>query len=149
MSLVLDATCMARSGQALPGWKTLPGRTAEVYRRPHDLATAQAFSDPPLAPEITLQATVSVSEITGSESYVHPDVGAHRRIAPVPGVRRHAGDCGPTLTPKTTAEERFARAEKAGTLAPQRKLANEEPKDETIDDDTLARSWPASSPKRS
>ncbi|RXT53804.1 ABC transporter ATP-binding protein [Bosea sp. Tri-44] len=113
------------------------GPTAQVYRQPHDLVTAQVFSDPPLntlsgtrqggevrlstgqsipatgafasvpdgaytigfrahhlaldaqpAPAIALQANVSVSEITGSESFVHLDVGAHRLIALVPGVRR-------------------------------------------------------------
>ncbi|SEL51128.1 carbohydrate ABC transporter substrate-binding protein, CUT1 family [Bosea lupini] len=58
------------------------------------------------------------------------------------------GDCGPKLNPRTTAEEWFAKAEKAGTLAPQRKLANEKPKGETIDYDTLIKSWPASPPKR-
>jgi glycerol transport system substrate-binding protein len=59
------------------------------------------------------------------------------------------GECGPKLNPKTTAEDWFAKAEKAGTLAPQRKLANEKPKGETIDYDTLIKSWPASPPKRS
>jgi glycerol transport system substrate-binding protein len=58
------------------------------------------------------------------------------------------GDCGPKLNPRTTAEEWFAKAEKAGTLAPQRKLSNEKPKGETIDYDTLIKSWPASPPKR-
>ena len=38
--------------------------------------------------EIALPATVSVSEITGSESYVHLDAGDHRFVALVPGVRR-------------------------------------------------------------
>jgi glycerol transport system ATP-binding protein len=37
---------------------------------------------------IRLSASVSVSEITGSESYVHMDVGTERLIALVPGVRR-------------------------------------------------------------
>lgn len=113
------------------------GPTAQVYRRPHDLVTAQVFSDPPLntlsgtkqggqvalstgatvaaegvfasVPDgpytigfrahhlaldpppvaaIALPASVSVAEITGSESYVHLDVGAHRLVALVPGVRR-------------------------------------------------------------
>ncbi|MCC2654089.1 MAG: transporter ATP-binding protein [Microvirga sp.] len=38
--------------------------------------------------EIAIPATVSVSEITGSESYVHLDAGDHRFVALVPGVRR-------------------------------------------------------------
>jgi glycerol transport system substrate-binding protein len=59
------------------------------------------------------------------------------------------GECGPKLNPKTSAEEWFKKAETGGTLAPQRKLANEKPKGETIDYDTLIKSWPASPPKRS
>ena len=38
--------------------------------------------------EIAIPALVSVSEITGSESYVHLDASEHRLIALVPGVRR-------------------------------------------------------------
>ena len=45
-------------------------------------------------------------------------------------------------------EEWFAKAEKDGTIAPQRKLANEKPKGETVDYDTLIKSWPATPPKR-
>jgi glycerol transport system substrate-binding protein len=59
------------------------------------------------------------------------------------------GECGPKLNPRTTAEEWYKKAEAAGTIAPQRKLANEKPKGETIDYDTLIKSWPASPPKRS
>lgn len=58
------------------------------------------------------------------------------------------GVCGPKLNPKQTAEFWFAKAEKDGTIAPQRKLANEKPKGETIDYDALIKSWPASPPKR-
>ena len=59
------------------------------------------------------------------------------------------GECGPKLNPKTSAEEWFKKAETGGTLAHQRKLANEKTKGETIDYDTLIKSWPASPPKRS
>ncbi|WP_246407880.1 ABC transporter substrate-binding protein [Microvirga lupini] len=59
------------------------------------------------------------------------------------------GECGPKLNPKTSAEEWFKKAEAAGTIAPQRKLANEKPKGETVDYDTLIKSWPANPPKRS
>src|SRR5215218_6583249 len=59
------------------------------------------------------------------------------------------GECGPKLNRKSAAEEWFKKAEAAGTVAPQRKLANEKPKGETIDYDTLIKSWPASPPKRS
>src|SRR5712675_1883619 len=58
------------------------------------------------------------------------------------------GDCGPKLNPKQTADYWFAKVEKDGTIAPQRKLANEKPKGETIDYDTLIKSWPATPPKR-
>jgi glycerol transport system ATP-binding protein len=113
------------------------GPTAQVYRRPHDLVTAQVFSDPPLnvlagrkadgrivfaeglampaagafatlpdgpytfgfrahhldleRPKDTaleLPAIVAVAEITGSESYIHVDVGENRFVALAPGVRR-------------------------------------------------------------
>lgn len=113
------------------------GPTPMVYRQPHDLITAQVFSDPPLntltarkaGPSVTLStggetravgpfarlpdgeytlgfrahhlglepiangglalpAVVSVSEITGSESYIHLDAGERRFVALVPGVKR-------------------------------------------------------------
>jgi glycerol transport system ATP-binding protein len=112
------------------------GPTPQVYRRPHDLTTAQVFSDPPMnllpiekrgaamtlpsgesvaaggvlaevadgrytigfrpnhlyltrpsAGAIVLPATVSVSEISGSESFVHLDYGEHPFVALIPGVR--------------------------------------------------------------
>jgi glycerol transport system substrate-binding protein len=59
------------------------------------------------------------------------------------------GECGPKLNPKTSAEEWYKKSEAAGNIAPQRKLANEKPKGETVDYDTLIKSWPASPPKRS
>jgi glycerol transport system ATP-binding protein len=119
------------------GQVTQFGPTAEVYRVPRDLRTAQIFSDPPLntiairkqngtitlatgstvkaagllanvrdghytlafrahhltleAPRgdaIALQATVSVAEITGSESYIHVEAKGQRFVALVPGVQR-------------------------------------------------------------
>jgi len=51
--------------------------------RAHHLAL-----DPGAPGAIVLPATVSVAEITGSESFVHLDVGEHRFVALVPGVRR-------------------------------------------------------------
>jgi glycerol transport system substrate-binding protein len=59
------------------------------------------------------------------------------------------GECGPKLNPKTSAEDWIKKAAAAGTVAPQPKLANEKPKGETVDYDTLIKSWPASPPKRS
>jgi glycerol transport system substrate-binding protein len=59
------------------------------------------------------------------------------------------GECGPRLNPRTSAEEWFARAERDGNIAPQRRLANEKPQGETVDYDTLIRSWPATPPRRS
>ena len=57
------------------------------------------------------------------------------------------GECGPKLNPKTTAEDWFKKAEAAGTIAPQRKLANEKPKGETVDYDTLIKSGRPRRPK--
>src|SRR3954469_25457013 len=44
--------------------------------------------DPAEGETIALPAIVSVAEITGSESFIHVDVGAHRLVAQVPRVRR-------------------------------------------------------------
>ncbi len=119
------------------GTLTQFGRTAEVYRFPNSVTTAQVFSDPPLniveavksgdrvslstgttipavgvfrraadgrytvgfrahhlafepppGPSIELLATVSVAEITGSESFLHLRVGEHAFVALVAGVHR-------------------------------------------------------------
>jgi glycerol transport system substrate-binding protein len=59
------------------------------------------------------------------------------------------GECGPKMNPKTSAEEWIKKAAASGAVAPQPKLANEKPKGETVDYDTLIKSWPASPPKRS
>ena len=115
------------------------GRSAEVYRRPHDLITARIFSDPPLnllpvakrggaillpggtsAPatgalagladgdyqlgfrahhlalkpvspaSLSFEATVTVSEITGSESFIHVVCGQADWVALVQGVHELA-----------------------------------------------------------
>ncbi len=58
------------------------------------------------------------------------------------------GACGPKLNKKGKPEYWFAKAEKDHTIAPQRMLANEKPKGETIDYDTLIKSWPSSPSKR-
>jgi glycerol transport system substrate-binding protein len=58
------------------------------------------------------------------------------------------GACGPKLNPKQTAEFWFDKSAKDGNIAPQRKLANEKPKGETIDYETLIKSWPATPPKK-
>ncbi len=44
--------------------------------------------DPPAGDVIPLPSTVTVAEITGSESYVHLDCGGHAFVALSPGVRR-------------------------------------------------------------
>ena len=51
--------------------------------RAHHLAL-----DPLPAEAIAFPATVEVSEITGSESFIHVAAGEHRFVAQVPGVRR-------------------------------------------------------------
>ncbi|WP_374378564.1 ABC transporter substrate-binding protein [Dongia sp.] len=52
-------------------------------------------------------------------------------------------ECGPKLNPKKSAQEWFD-----APGAPFPKLANEKPKGETIDYDTLIKSWPASPPQQ-
>jgi glycerol transport system substrate-binding protein len=59
------------------------------------------------------------------------------------------GECGPKMNKKESAEAWFKKSEQAGNVAPARKLQNEKPKGETVDYDTLIKSWPASPPKRS
>ena len=58
------------------------------------------------------------------------------------------GACGPKLNKKETAEYWFKKSVADGNIAPQPKLANEKPKPETIDYDTLIKSWPATPPKK-
>jgi glycerol transport system substrate-binding protein len=58
------------------------------------------------------------------------------------------GECGPKMNPKQSAQYWMDKAKADGTIAPQPKLANEKPKGETIDYDTLIKSWPATPPKR-
>ncbi|MGI4799695.1 MAG: ABC transporter substrate-binding protein [Janthinobacterium lividum] len=53
------------------------------------------------------------------------------------------GKLGPVVNDEKTAEYWYAQAEKDGNLAPQRKLANEKPKGETIDYDELLKTWAA------
>lgn len=128
----------------MEGTLTQFGPTAQVYRRPADLATAKVFSDPPLntlrvvksggtallengsvvpaagalapvpdgvytigvrahhldvedvakaerqpsAGKIRLGATVGVTEVTGSESFLHMEMGGEKLTALVPGVQR-------------------------------------------------------------
>ncbi|MCK0197330.1 ABC transporter substrate-binding protein [Ancylobacter sp. 6x-1] len=58
------------------------------------------------------------------------------------------GECGPKLNEKHPMEYWVDLAKKEGNLAPQPKLANEKPQGETVDYDTLIKSWPATPPKR-
>jgi glycerol transport system substrate-binding protein len=58
------------------------------------------------------------------------------------------GDCGPKMNAKHPMEYWVEQAKKNGTIAPQPKLANEKPKGETVDYDTLIKSWPATPPKK-
>ena len=59
------------------------------------------------------------------------------------------GECGPKLNKRESAQFWFDKSKKDGNIAPQPKLANEKPKGETVDYDTLIKSWPASPPRRS
>ncbi|KLK93411.1 ABC transporter ATP-binding protein [Microvirga vignae] len=62
---------------------TVPDGDYTVGFRAHHLSLVSSGGD-----EITIPASVSVAEITGSESYVHLDAGEHRFVSLVPGVQR-------------------------------------------------------------
>jgi glycerol transport system substrate-binding protein len=57
------------------------------------------------------------------------------------------GECGPKLNEKQTAQYWMDKAKADGNIAPQPKLDNEKPKGETVDYDTLIKSWPANPPQ--
>jgi glycerol transport system substrate-binding protein len=59
------------------------------------------------------------------------------------------GDCGPKLNAEHPMQYWVDKAKADGNIAPQPKLANEKPQGETIDYDTLIKSWPATPPKKS
>ena len=58
------------------------------------------------------------------------------------------GKLGPKMNEERDPEYWYAKAEKDGTLAPQRKLANEKPPGETVDYDELLKTWTAAAPKK-
>jgi glycerol transport system substrate-binding protein len=58
------------------------------------------------------------------------------------------GKLGPKMNEERDPEYWYAKAEKDGTLAPQRKLANEKPPGETIDYDELVKTWTDPSKKK-
>lgn len=58
------------------------------------------------------------------------------------------GACGPKLSPRRPAEEWYKKAEADGTVAPQRKLADEKPRGQTVGYDALIKGWPATPPAR-
>ncbi|MEJ1939182.1 TOBE domain-containing protein, partial [Nostoc sp. NIES-2111] len=74
------------TGQEIPAHGAFAGVADGTYTigfRAHHLSL-----DPVAGESIALPARVSVSEITGSESFVHLDVGPNRWVALTPGVRR-------------------------------------------------------------
>ncbi|KAA2234866.1 ABC transporter ATP-binding protein [Salinarimonas soli] len=77
--------------RALGAFAGVPDGSYLVGFRAHHLEL-----DPPSGEAIVLPSTVTVSEITGSESYVHLACGGHAFVALVPGVRR--------LEPGTTVD---------------------------------------------
>ena len=58
------------------------------------------------------------------------------------------GECGPKLNEEHPMDYWVEKAKADGNLAPQPKLDNEKPKGETVDYDTLIKSWPAHPPER-
>ena len=142
------------------------GPTVEVYREPHDLRTARAFSDPPLnalpcvkrggafegggvtipAPDhlaglpdgaytlahrphhlslrpggAALPAEVTVTEITGSESFVHLTCAGEAWTMLTPGV--HPIDDGSAITVHLNTARLMAFREDGSAAAPERMAA--------------------------
>jgi len=58
------------------------------------------------------------------------------------------GECGPKLNEEHPMDYWVEKAKADGNLAPQPKLDNEKPRGETVDYDTLIKSWPAHPPER-
>jgi TolB-like protein/class 3 adenylate cyclase len=58
------------------------------------------------------------------------------------------GKLGPKMNEERDPEYWYAKAEKDGNLALQRKLANEKPPGETVDYDELLKTWTAATPKK-
>jgi glycerol transport system substrate-binding protein len=56
------------------------------------------------------------------------------------------GARGPKLNEERDAEFWYAKAEKDGNTAPQRKLTNEKPQGMTVDYDELLKTWKAQAP---
>ncbi len=79
---VVELSTGGRTPAAGP-FATVPDGQYTIGFRAHHLGL-----DPIGTNAIAFAATVSVSEITGSESYVHMDAGRHRFVALVPGIRR-------------------------------------------------------------
>ena len=69
--------------RAIGGLAAVPDGEYTVGFRAHHLGLEPAGAD-----SFAIPAIVSVAEITGSESFVHLDVGKQRLIALVPGVKR-------------------------------------------------------------
>jgi glycerol transport system ATP-binding protein len=70
-------------GRAAGVFSAVPDGDYTVGFRAHHLGL-----DPTSGDAMAIPATVSVSEITGSESFIHVDAGEHRFVALVPGVKR-------------------------------------------------------------
>jgi glycerol transport system substrate-binding protein len=58
------------------------------------------------------------------------------------------GKVGPKLNEEKDPEYWYAKAEKDGNVAPQRKLANEKPQGVTVDYDELLKTWKAQAPRK-
>jgi glycerol transport system ATP-binding protein len=80
-----QAVTLSTGGQvpATGAFLAVPDGEYTVGFRAHHLAL-----EPVAAGAYSIEATVSVSEITGSESFIHLEAGEHRFVALVPGVKR-------------------------------------------------------------
>ena len=84
------------------------------------------------------------------------DLAASVNLSPSPCLRRVRrleksgvqGKLGPKMNEEKDPEYWYAKAEKDGNIAPQRKLANEKPQGVTIDYDELLKTWKAPAPHK-
>lgn len=85
---IMDDTVTWTAG---PGHAALPDGEYRLGFRPHRLSLESGGRN-----AISLEGTVQIAEISGSETFVHLDVGAHQWVSQSHGV--HRLDVGQTLT---------------------------------------------------
>ena len=121
------------------------GGLVEFYRSPARVAWTPTGTNVPDYPKLAQLWWQNISTALSGEATVQEALDGLADAQDKVMERLERADvqkvCGPKLNPKTSAEEWFAKAEAAGTLAPQRKLANEKPQGETVDYEALLKAW--------